>query len=163
MRQRLEAHRANPVCANCHRLMDPIGFALENFDGIGRYRTSEDGVPIDASGMLADGTKINGPVALRKAILNRPEVFIRTLTEALLTYAVGRAPGPYDMPSVRAIVRNASHENNTLESLIQGVVTSTAFQMRVKEPGGVTKKAGGISTASNVSVKPIEKASNGVH
>jgi hypothetical protein len=159
MRQRMEQHRANPVCANCHRLMDPIGFALENFDAIGRYRTTEDGAPIDVSGMLADGTKINGVIDLRNAILSRPELFVRTLTEALMTYAIGRAVGPEDMPSIRAIVRKAGTQNDTLESLITGIAHSTPFQMKVKDSAPAAKRE--TLSAGNVAPAVHGSAANG--
>jgi hypothetical protein len=103
----MEEHRANPVCASCHKVMDPIGFALENFDAVGAWRTREPGGPIDASGELADGTKIDGVVTLRNAVLNRPTVFVGTMTEKLLTYALGRGLGYADMPVVRSIVRDS--------------------------------------------------------
>ncbi len=162
MRERMEQHRANPVCANCHRLMDPIGFAMENFDAIGRFRTAEDGIPLDASGMLADGTKINGPIELRKAILARPEQFVRTLTEALMTYALGRALVPDDMPSVRTIVRQSAGQNYTLESLIRGIVYSTPFQMKVKESTSPAK-SDGVKTAQISSSNTLLVANGANH
>ena len=108
MREQMEEHRANPVCASCHKVMDPIGFALENFDAVGAWRTREAGGPIDASGQLADGTQVDGVVTLRDALLARPELFVGTLTEKLLTYALGRGVDAHDMPAVRAIVREAA-------------------------------------------------------
>jgi hypothetical protein len=132
MREQMAEHRANAVCASCHKVMDSIGFALENFDAIGAWRTREAGGPIDASGELADGTKIDGVVALRNAILSRPEVFVGTMTEKLLTYGLGRGLDYYDMPAVRAILRDAARDNYRFSSLILGVVHSTPFQMRVK-------------------------------
>ena len=111
LRARLELHRANAVCASCHKVMDPIGFALENFDATGAWRTEEFGAPIDATGQLADGTNVNGVVSLRNAILARPEVFAGTVTEKLMIYALGRGLDPYDMPAVRAIVRDAASHN----------------------------------------------------
>jgi hypothetical protein len=104
MRQRMEQHRANPACAVCHTRMDPLGFALENFDGIGQWRTAEGSTAIDASGVLPDGTKFNGPVELRKILLSQPEQFATTITQKLLTYALGRGVEYYDLPSVRKIV-----------------------------------------------------------
>ncbi|HEY4360238.1 MAG TPA: DUF1592 domain-containing protein [Bryobacteraceae bacterium] len=132
MREQMAEHRANPSCAVCHKAMDPIGFALENFDAVGAWRTEEPGGPIDASGVLADGTKVDGAVALRRALTSRPEVFVGTLTEKLLTYALGRGLDDRDMPAVRAIVRDAAKDGYKLSSLIQGVVRSTPFQMRTK-------------------------------
>ena len=108
LRQRLELHRANPACAACHRLMDPIGFALENFDNTGKWRTMDGQTPIDAIGAMVDGTRINGPASLRQALLARSDVFAGVIAERLLTYAVGRGMRPQDMPAVRAITRAAA-------------------------------------------------------
>lgn len=131
MRQRTERHRANPVCAGCHARMDPLGFALENFDAIGRWRTiGETGAPIDASGAFADGSTFTGVSGVRSLIASRPEDFVRTLTSKLLTYALGRAVESYDMPAVRAIVRDAAPGNYRWSSLILGIVRSVPFQMR---------------------------------
>jgi hypothetical protein len=131
MREQMAEHRANAVCASCHKVMDPIGFALENFDAIGAWRTEEAGAPIDATGELADGTKVDGVVTLRKALLSRPDVFAGTMTEKLLTYALGRGLDYHDMPVVRAIVRDAARANYRFSALILGVVHSTPFQMRM--------------------------------
>jgi hypothetical protein len=132
MRGRLEAHRANPVCAGCHRLMDPIGLSLENFDGVGRLRTlGESFEPIDASGGLPDGTTFDGVDGLREALLQTPDLFATTVTEKLLTYALGRGVEYYDEPAVRAIVREARRNDYRFSSgLILGVVRSLPFQMR---------------------------------
>jgi hypothetical protein len=130
VRQRMEAHRSNPTCAACHKIMDPIGFALENFDLIGRWRTSDGGARIDATGQLVDGTPLDGPASLRRALLARPEVFVRTVTEKLLTYATGRALKYYDMPVVRSIAREAARNDNKFSSLIVGIVKSDPFQHR---------------------------------
>jgi hypothetical protein len=132
MRARMEEHRANPVCSGCHAIMDPIGFALENFDAVGAWRTHESRVPIDASGQLLDGTKISGVVALRQALLRQPEMFVSTLTEKLMMYALGRGTNYYDMPEVRSIVRQSAQQNYRFSSIVMGIVKSTAFQMRVK-------------------------------
>jgi hypothetical protein len=133
VRQRMEQHRKNPVCAACHTIMDPIGFSLESFDLIGRSRTSDGGIPIDASGQLVDGTKLDGPASLRRALLSRSDVFVQTMTEKLLTYGTGRALKYYDMPVVRSVVREAGRNNNKFSSLIVGIVKSDPFQMRVKQ------------------------------
>ncbi len=125
MRQRMEQHQANPACAGCHSRMDPLGFALENFDGLGRWRTG-----MDSSGILPDGTKIDGPVGLRIILLNRKDQFVTTATERLLTYALGRGVEPFDMPAVRKIVRDAAPGDYRWSSLILGVVKSVPFQMR---------------------------------
>jgi hypothetical protein len=136
MRERIEAHRANPYCASCHKMMDPIGFALENFDATGAWRTKEGGTggtAIDASGELLDGTRINGPVELRRALLKNPEIFVGTMTEKLMIYALGRGLDGVDMPAVRKIVRDASQSKYRFSSLITGVIQSTPFRMRKKE------------------------------
>jgi mono/diheme cytochrome c family protein len=134
MRERMEEHRANPVCANCHKLMDPIGLSLENFDSVGAWRNRDGdtvramGTPIDASGQLLDGTKVDGVVSLRKALMRQPELFVGTLTEKLMIFALGRGLAYYDMPSVRAIVRDSARQNYRFSSLILGIVKSTPFQ-----------------------------------
>jgi mono/diheme cytochrome c family protein len=125
MRQRMEQHRANPVCASCHARMDPLGFALENFDGLGRWRPG-----VDASGMLPDGTRIEGPIGLRKVLLDRKDQFVTTATERLLTYALGRGVEPFDMPAVRTIARNSAASDYRWSALITGIVSSVPFQMR---------------------------------
>jgi len=130
VRARLELHRKNPPCSGCHAVMDPLGFSLENFDGIGEWRTKEPGGTVDPSGQLADGTKIDGPVALRNAIMKHPEQFIRTLTEKMLTYGLGRGLEYYDMPTVRGIARDASRNDYKFSSIVLGIVKSTPFQMR---------------------------------
>jgi len=132
LRARLELHRANPICASCHKLMDPIGFSLENYDAVGTWRSEDSGAPIDASGKLADGTDVNGVVSLRNAILARPEIFAGAVTEKLMIYALGRGLEPSDMPAVRRIVRESEKDNYRLKSLIMGVVRSVPFQMRRK-------------------------------
>ena len=135
MRERMEAHRANPYCASCHQIMDPIGFSLDNFDAIGAWRTKEggtDGTPIDASGQLLDGTKINGPVELRQALLKNPEIFVGTMTEKMMTYSLGRGLTYSDMPVVRSIVREASRDHYRFTSILMGIIRSTPFQMRIR-------------------------------
>ena len=131
VRAQLELHRKNPVCASCHRIIDPVGFALENFNSVGQWRdTGADGAPIDAAGVLADGSKVDGPAALREVILSRPEAFVTTLTERMLIYALGRGLEPSDMPVVRRIVRKAAQNEYHLASIIMGIVESAPFQMR---------------------------------
>jgi Protein of unknown function (DUF1588)/Protein of unknown function (DUF1585)/Protein of unknown function (DUF1592) len=130
MRQRIAQHRENPACAGCHNLMDPIGLSTENFDAVGRFRTLEDGMPVDASGGLPDGTTFNGIEGLRAGLLRRPELFVGTMTEKLLTYAIGRGLEPADAPAVRAIERNARAADYRFSSLVLGVVNSAPFQMR---------------------------------
>ena len=125
MRQRMELHRTNPVCASCHARMDPLGFALENFDGLGRWRPG-----VDASGVLPDGTTIDGPGGLRRVLLDKKDQFVETATERLLTYALGRGVEPFDMPAVRRIVRDSAATEYRWSSLVTGIVTSVPFQMR---------------------------------
>jgi hypothetical protein len=130
VRERLEEHRKNPACATCHRVMDPLGFSLDNFDAVGAWRSKENGLPIDASGQLADGTKVSGVVDLRKALLAHPERFVSTMTEKLMTYALGRGLEYYDMPVVRGIVRDAAKNDDRFSSIVMGIVKSTPFEMR---------------------------------
>ncbi len=130
MRERLSGHRDNPACSSCHRLMDPVGFALENYDAVGRWRTTDSGFPIDASGELWDGTALGGVEELEKAMLARPELFLTTLTEKLLVFGTGRGVTAADAPAVRAILRRAEVDEYRLSSLIQAIVASDPFQMR---------------------------------
>jgi hypothetical protein len=133
MRERMEEHRKNPTCAACHKIMDPIGLSMEPFDAIGAWRTRDGGThgtPIDASGVLLDGTKIDGPVALRKALLRNPDMFVSTVTEKLMVYALGRGTEYYDAPAIRAIDREAARDNYRISSWILAVVKSVPFQMR---------------------------------
>jgi mono/diheme cytochrome c family protein len=130
LRERFEAHRRSPSCAGCHRLMDPPGFALENFDAVGAWRTRDAGLPIDTDGELPDGVHVDGPATLRAALLQRRELFIRAMTEKLLTYALGRGLAHADMPVVRTIVRQAELEDYRFSSLVMGIVRSIPFQMR---------------------------------
>ncbi|HEX5230182.1 MAG TPA: DUF1592 domain-containing protein [Bryobacteraceae bacterium] len=139
LRARMEEHRKNPTCAACHKIMDPIGFSLDNFDLIGTWRTAESGDPIDATGQLVDGTKLDGPASLRKALLDRSDVFIQTTTEKLLTYATGRALKYYDMPVVRAIDREAAQDGNRFSAIVQGIVQSDPFQKRMKQAGSLSQ------------------------
>jgi hypothetical protein len=132
LRQRLERHRTNPVCASCHKIMDPPGFALENFDLIGAWRDLDGRTPIDSSGVLVDGTPLRGQADLRQALLSRSDSIVTTATEKLLTYALGRAVQYYDMPAVRAIVRRAAQNDYRFSSLVLGVVESTPFRMKRK-------------------------------
>jgi hypothetical protein len=130
LRERMEQHRANPVCAGCHRLMDPIGFALENFDGVGHWRTNEDGAKIDPSGTLFNSTTLDGAAGLRQALAAQPEVFVGVMTEKMLTYAVGRGIEYYDMPAVRKVVQDARNKDFRFSSIVLGIVKSTPFQMK---------------------------------
>jgi hypothetical protein len=136
LRQRLEMHRANPVCASCHKIMDPMGFALENFDLVGAWRDRDAGMPIDSTGQLADGTPLQGAADLRQAVLSRSEAFMTVATEKLLIYALGRPLHATDMSTVRQIVRAAARNGQKFSSLVLGVVESAPFRLRVKQPPG---------------------------
>jgi len=142
MRQMMEEHRANPACAGCHRIMDPIGFSLENFDAVGKWRTQDGGNPIDPAGVLSDGTPLNGPVSLRQALLRYSNQYVRTVTEKLLTYALGRGVEYYDMPVVRSIVRESKPDNYRFSALVLNIARSQPFQMSRKG------KDGAVDTAS---------------
>jgi hypothetical protein len=134
MRERMAQHRANPACAGCHRMMDPLGFALENFDGIGRWRSvAENGAPIDAAAMLADGSEVDGIGSLRDALSKYEASFVGTATEKLLAYAVGRRVEYYDQPTIRAIVSEAAATDFRWSSIVIGLVKSDPFQMRRSE------------------------------
>jgi mono/diheme cytochrome c family protein len=133
VRQRLEQHRASPSCASCHAVMDPVGFSLENFDLIGKYRETDGGAPVNATGRLADGTVLDGPATLRKALLDRRDAVASTATEKLLTYALGRRVEYFDMPAVRTIVRDAARQDYRFSSLITGIVKSVPFTMKRAE------------------------------
>jgi hypothetical protein len=157
MREALTQHRANPACAGCHARMDPIGFAMENFDAIGRWRDRDAGQPIDTSGVLPDGTKLEGMAGLKKALLRQPEQFVGTVAAKLLMYAIGRNIQYYDQPAIRAIVREAAAGNNTMESLVMGVVSSAPFQMRLV--GRTPRSAAGPLAGF---LRPSTKADEGV-
>ncbi len=131
VRERLEQHRSNAVCASCHQTIDPLGFALENFDALGAWRTvDEGGNPVDAGGTMPNGVRVDGLAGLRALLLSRPEQFVGTVTEKLLAYALGRAVEYYDQPTVRKIIRDASVGEYQWSSLILGIVESPAFLMR---------------------------------
>ena len=160
VRQQLELHRSNPVCASCHRVIDPPGFALENFDSVGKWRdTGLDGAPIDTAGVLADGSKVNGPVALREAILSRPDAFVTVITEKMLTYALGRGLEPSDMPVVRRIVKKTAQNDYKLSTIVMGIVESAPFQMRTKlesaEAASVPAGAATLAKSSNAKTNSI--------
>ena len=147
VRERMEQHRRNPACASCHRMIDPAGLALENFDAIGGWRTRDGGTrgaPVDASGQLIDGTQINGVVELRAALLREPEIFVRTMTEKLMTYALGRGLTATDMPAVRTVVRDSARDQYRFSSVILEIVRSVPFQMRTKSPAA---EPGVVNTA----------------
>jgi hypothetical protein len=149
LRARLEEHRKNPTCYACHGVMDPLGFALENFSAVGQYRVDDPDThtPIDAAGVLPDGTKVQSASDLRRALSAHPEQFVRAFTENLMTYALGRQTDYRDMPVVREIVRDAARDNYRFESLVLGIVSSDAFRKREVE--GVTQTpAAGQTQAS---------------
>ena len=158
VRAQLELHRNNAVCASCHRIVDPVGFALENFDSVGNWRdTGADGAPLDVAGILADGSKVSGPAALREAILSRPDAFVTVVTERMLTYALGRGLEPGDMPVVRRIVKKAAQNDYRLSSIVMGIVESAPFQMRTKlepaEVGGGPAGTGTVARSNSVGFK----------
>jgi hypothetical protein len=130
VRAMLERHRANPTCASCHARMDPLGFSLENFDAIGQWRTVDGESTIDATGVLLDGTTVNGPASLRRALMAQKEQFVRTVTGKLLTYALGRDMEYFDAPAIRGVVRTAAADDYRWSATILAIVKSTPFQMR---------------------------------
>jgi hypothetical protein len=135
VRALMEQHRQNPTCAACHKILDPLGFSLENFDAIGQWRAKDAGTAIDASGQLADGTAVDGPVALRSAIMKHPEQFVRTVTEKMLTYGLGRGLEYYDMPTVRMIEQSSSKDYYRFSALVMAIVKSTPFEYKkAQEP-----------------------------
>ena len=133
MRERLSRHMDDPSCAACHSLMDPLGFALENFDFIGQWRDAEGASPIDAHGVFVDGSALEGPAGLRLVLLEHSELFVQTFAERLLTYALGRALEPSDMPAVREIVRRAADDEYRMSALVLGIAESVPMQMRSKK------------------------------
>jgi hypothetical protein len=133
VRERMEIHRASSACSSCHKMIDPIGLALENFDPTGLWRIKDNDVAVDAATQLFDGRKIDGPVSLRESLLTRPEALIRNLTERLMTYALGRRLDYRDMPAVRSITRAAARDNNRFSAIVLGIVKSAAFQMSTGE------------------------------
>jgi len=132
VRERMEEHRKNPACASCHRVIDPMGLALENFDVTGRWRIKDSGYPVDAAGVMYDGTKLEGPTGLRAGLLKHQDVFLQTFTENLMTYALGRRMEYTDMPAIRKIVRDASKNGYRISAFVNGIVNSAAFQMRTE-------------------------------
>ncbi len=134
VRERMEQHRSNPACVSCHRVIDPIGLALENFDVVGRHRIKDNGVPVDSTGTLYDGTPMEGAAGLRNALLKHRDAFVMTFAENLMTYALGRRVEASDMPALRAIARDAAAKNNQIDAFIAGVTRSAAFQMSRRAP-----------------------------
>jgi hypothetical protein len=142
VRERLEAHRKNPGCAVCHVRMDPLGFSLENFDALGKWRTTTDGSPIDASASLPDGSHFDGVTGLRSLLLNHREDFVRTFTDRLLSYSIGRGTEPADWPAVRKIVRDTASEDHRWSSIIMAIVESTPFGMSTSAAAPLEGRAG---------------------
>jgi len=149
----MEAHRANPACASCHRVMDPVGFSLENFDALGQWRDNDSGAAIDPSGVLFNGTKVDGVASLRQMLLSRPEVFVGVFTEKLMTYALGRGIEYYDMPTVRSIMRDAAKNNYRFSNLVTGIIKSPAFQLKSKSPPSETPAVRASVRAMNSVIK----------
>ncbi len=141
VRERMEEHRKSPACASCHRMIDPLGLSLENFDVVGAWRIKDNGVPVDTAAKLYDGSDIAGPAGLRQALLNHPESVIRNFSENLLAYALGRRIEYYDQPTIRAVVKKAAANNNRFSSFVLGIVNSGAFQMAKAEPALTTAAA----------------------
>jgi hypothetical protein len=142
LRERMEQHRANPACAGCHKVMDPLGFSLENFDAVGQWRINDDGSQIDPSGTLFNGAKVDGPVALRNMLTGKPDIFAGVLTEKLMTYALGRGVEYSDMPTVREILRDAAGNDYRFSTIVLGIVKSAPFEMKEKQsPEGGSVKA----------------------
>ena len=161
MRERLAAHRSDPACSGCHAVMDPLGFALENFDAIGTWRTEDRdaGEAIDASGELADGTVVVGPVGLRAALLENPEQIAQTLTEKLLIYALGRSLSHNDMPAVRKIVREAARNDYRFSAILTGIVGSRARWRTIRPTRRRSKNTAGFwpRTANGQATRFSEK------
>jgi hypothetical protein len=151
VRERLEEHRKNPTCAACHKFMDPIGFALENYDPIGAWRSFDSGAPIDSSGVLYDGTKMNSPASLRMALMAHSDAFLGTFTENLFAYGMGRVLTPSDMPVVRSIAASAARHDNTFSSFVMGIVNSEPFRMRTAEPALPARFTASIDLNSSAS------------
>ena len=130
VREQMELHRKNPVCASCHTKMDPLGFSLENYDAVGAWRAGYAGQLVDASAVLPDGTKFEGPKGLQDILLSRKDQFVEALTERLMTYALGRGLESYDMPAVRAVRYQAAKDDYCMQTIILGIVQSVPFSMR---------------------------------
>ena len=150
-RERMEEHRKNPACTSCHRVIDPLGLALENFDATGAWRIKDNEVPVDSVGDLYDGTRMDGPAGLRQAILKHADVFLLSFTENLMTYALGRRVEYTDMPAIRAIIREAGKSNNRMSSFVLGVVGSGAFRMAKTEHHPLTTEAEQPKRSNSVS------------
>jgi len=141
MRQTMEQHHANPVCATCHNIFEPLGLALENFDAVGSWRTEDGGTTIDATGKFVDGMALDGPASLRALLVKYQDQFVRNVTEKLLTYALGRGVEYQDMPLLRNIVKESASSNYRFSSLVMSIVTSDPFQLNMKESAELTRAA----------------------
>ena len=141
VRERMEQHRNNPACSSCHRVIDPIGLALENFDVTGRWRIKDNGTPVETTGQLYDGTPIDGPAGLRDALLRRKDAMLRSFTESLMTYALGRRLEHFDYPTARRIIRDAAAQDYKVSAFMLGVATSPAFRMTGAESVATTADA----------------------
>ncbi len=148
-RERMEEHRKNPACSSCHRVIDPLGLALENFDVTGAWRIKDNEVPVDSAGDLYDGTKMNGPAGLRQALLQHADLVLLSFTENLMTYALGRRVEYYDMPGIRTIIRDAAKHDNRISSFIDGVVNSAAFKMGTADATLTTDDDGPVSRSTS--------------
>jgi hypothetical protein len=144
-RERMELHRANPTCNACHRFMDPIGLALDNFDVTGKWRVRENGSPLDTRGDFYDGTAVTSPSELTEALLKRPVPLVRNFTENLMAYALGRRVEDFDQPTIRAITKSAAKSDYKISDLIMGVVNSSAFRMRKSQPVTTTESTGAVA------------------
>jgi hypothetical protein len=143
VRERMEQHRANPACMSCHRVIDPLGLALEHFDVTGQYRIKDTGVPVDANGEMYDGTKMQGADGLRQALLGKKDSLLMSFTENMMTYALGRRVESFDMPTARAIVRDAAKHEYKMSAFVQGIVKSQAFRMMKPTPTAATTDVAG--------------------
>jgi hypothetical protein len=148
-RERMEEHRKNPACSSCHRVIDPLGLALENFDVTGAWRIKDNEVAVDSVGDLYDGTKMNGPAGLRQALLQHADLVLLSFTENLMTYALGRRVEYYDMPGIRAIIREAARNDNRISSFIVGVVNSAAFKMGTADTTITTDDDGPLNRSAS--------------
>jgi hypothetical protein len=138
VRERIEEHRVNPACSACHAIMDPLGYSLENFDAVGAWRFKDSGIDIEPSGALFDGAEVNGPDGLRSYLLHSETLYLRNFTKHLLMYALGRVVQHYDMPTVRAIAREAAENDHRFSSIVLGIVRSPPFQMRRVEEADIS-------------------------
>ena len=141
MRQQMEQHHQNPVCATCHNIFEPLGLAMENFDAVGAWRTDYAGTPIDPTGKFVDGTALDGPASLRNLLVKYQDQYVRNVTEKLLTYALGRGVEYQDMPLLRKIVKESASSNYRFSSLVMSIVTSDPFQLNMKESAELTRAA----------------------